>query len=858
MKPMKNTKKTSVQLVSHIKPNRYTLTLKPDLEAFIFEGKEVIDITLDKPTKEITLHSKDLKIETVQIVQKKDSEFAHTITYNEKAETATFLFKKPITKGKAKLSIVFGGMISENLRGFYRSRYAIDGVEKHLATTQFEATDARRAFPCFDEPAQKAIFDVSLIVPGSHTAISNTLPTKISEHEGGYKVIEFASTPRMSTYLLAFIIGEFEYIEGYTKDKVQVRVFTTKGKKHQAQFALDVAIKSLEFYNEYFDIPYPLPVLDLIAIPDFESAAMENWGAVTFRETAILVDDKNTSLSTKQWVAIVIAHELAHQWFGNLVTMEWWTDLWLNEGFASYMENLCADHMFPQWHVWDLYLADRYTVALRLDSLANSHPIEVPVHHPNEINEIFDMVSYAKGSAVIRMLALELGYETFRNGLRYYLKKHSYKNTVTQDLWESFEKVSKKPVRKMMESWTKKTGYPLVSVKHGKNGYTGHQERFFSSRISAQENKENTQWYIPLAYENNNETLHMLATKKSFPLIGSSLGKINKGEGSFVRVQYDKGTLLRLKNEVENNILPVTDRLGIIRDLFALAEGGYVQTTEVLEFALAYKNEKEYIVWSEIASGINRVYNLIRDESFKEDFESYARSLFTPLAERMTFEKQKGEDHSSVFLRNLALSHAAFYGNENIIKHAQKLFLKRKTNPIRADIRGVIYTIVASYGTEKEWKIFESLYKKEQLHEEKERFGRALTSFRDKTLLARTLMFTLSKNVRTQDAPFILGAIWQNSYGRDLAWKFVKHNWKELSRRYGEGGHFLSRLLSPLSSHIDTKDAKDAKVFFSKNEAPGADRTLQQAYERIYSNSAWLKADKASIKRWLSKNSRSH
>lgn len=394
-------KKKSVLLDKDIIPTSYDLTLKPDLEAFVFSGKEVIEIDLKSPKKSITLHSRDIDIETAEIIYGKENIFAEKISYNKASETATIHFKEKIKKGKVKLSLVFSGIINESLRGFYNSKYVIDGVTKHIATTQFEATDARRAFPCFDEPAQKAVFHVSLIVPGEHTAISNTLPISIKEHEAGYKVVQFAPTPKMSTYLLAFIIGDFEYIEGWTKDKVQVRIFTTKGKSHQAKFALEVAIKSLEFYNEYFDIPYPLPILDMIAIPDFESGAMENWGAITYRETAILVDEENSSLSNKQWIALVISHELAHQWFGNLVTMHWWTDLWLNEGFASYIEYLAVDHIFPNWKIWDQFLTADFSSALRLDSLSNSHPIEVKVHHPNEINEIFDSVSYSKGVFLI-------------------------------------------------------------------------------------------------------------------------------------------------------------------------------------------------------------------------------------------------------------------------------------------------------------------------------------------------------------------------------------------------------------------------------------------------------------------------
>jgi puromycin-sensitive aminopeptidase len=668
----------------------------------------------------------------------------------------------------------------------------------------------------------------------------------------------------MSTYLLAFIIGEFEFMEGKTKENVQVRVFTTKGKSHQAEFALEVAIKSLEFYNEYFDIPYPLPTLDLIAIPDFESAAMENWGAVTFRETAILVDKEHTSLSNKQWVAIVIAHELAHQWFGNLVTMRWWTDLWLNEGFASYMENFCVDKMFPSWHIWDQYIADRYAVALRLDALSNSHPIEVKVNHPDEIGEIFDMVSYAKGSAVIRMLAEYIGHDNFRDGLRHYLKKHSYKNTDTIDLWNSFEKVSKKPVSKIMSLWTKETGYPLVILASHKQNLWLKQERYFSSRIEVlkyknSKNKKNV-WPIPIKYESVNEKLktkeliNLLMTKKQVPLLGTSIGKINKEENTFMRVCYNEMTLLKLADQIKNGSLSTKDRLGIIRDLFALAEGGYINTDVALKFTLNYKDESEYIVWAEIAGGINKIYNLISNEAFSTKYEIYVRTLFLPIIEKMGFEKKEKENHSDTFLRSLAISQLISYDDKKTINILKKIFKERDINTIDANLRSVAYKAVASTGAIKDWKLFEYLYKEEKLHEEKDRLGYALTLFKDKKLLEKTLSFIMSPNVREQDAPFLLSAIWQNKEGRELTWNFLKNNWSIILKKYGGGGSFISRLLAPLGNHTTTKDLKDAEKLFTKNLAPGADRTLEQAYEKISSNAAWLKDDKKIIKTWLEKN----
>ena len=866
---MQKTKKKKVRLDSSIVPHSYHLTIIPDMDAFVFSGNEDIQISINKETKSLTLHAKDIEVENVRVIYKKVTQYVQKVNYNPKDETVSFIFKDSIPKGKLNLKLSFKGIINESLRGFYKSSYVLDGDKKHIATTQFEATDARRCFPCFDEPAQKAIFHVELIVPNTHTAISNTLPTEIREHSAGFNIVKFAPTPQMSTYLLAFIIGEFEFIEGKTKDNVRVRVFTTKGKKHQAIFALDVAIKSLEFYNEYFKIDYPLPILDLIAIPDFESGAMENWGAVTFRETALLVDDEHSSLSNKQWVALVIAHEIAHQWFGNLVTMHWWTDLWLNEGFASYIEYKAIDHIYPQWQMWDQFLTSDTNVALKLDSLKNSHPIEVEVHHPDQINEIFDAVSYSKGACIIKMLADYLGEEVFRDGLRYYLKKHSYKNTNTIDLWDSFEKISKKKVGDIMKNWTSKTGYPLVTLSRIPEAriqksqkpcfWNLKQERFFSSRISSKENKEKTLWQIPFSYESNSSKLTTLLTKKENSLIGEKIGKLNLNENSFIRTSYDRDSLASLSIEIENKTLNTKDRLALIRDLFALAEGGYIKSIDALDFSLSYKDETEYIVWSEISSGLNKIYNIVlekSDEKTKNLYKKYVLELFSPLAKRMTFEKIKNEKHDAVFLRNLALSNSAFYGDKSIIKNAQIIFKNRDSKKIDADIRSVVYAIIANYSTNKEWSIFKNLYEKEEMHEEKDRLVRALTQFKDKTLIAKTLTFIISDKVRSQDTPHLITSTWLNSVGRDLTWVFVKHNWPNFLKKYGEGGHFLGRMLSAIGTHTTSKDATEIKKFFKINAAPGADRTLEQGYERIYSNEAWTKSDKKLVEKWLAKNFR--
>ena len=840
----KNTKKQNLQnvrLSKNVVPIEYDIQIKPNLENFTFEGVEIITLSVLKQTKTLTLHSKEIEIGTVRVGELSDglSHFGK-ISYDKKRETATFSFPKIISVGKIKLTIIFKGILNDKMRGFYRSRYTIEEKEYYMATTQFEATDARRAFPCFDEPAQKAVFHVSLIVPKGKTAISNTLPISIKEHKAGlpvqtgYEIIRFSPTPKMSTYLLAFIIGDFEYIESKTKNGVQVRVFTTPGKKHQAKFALECAVKTLEFYGKYFDIAYPLPVLDMIAIPDFQSGAMENWGAITYRESALLVDEDHSSLGNKQWVALVIAHEIAHQWFGNLVTMEWWTHLWLNEGFASYIEYLAVDKLFPHWDIWTQFSNNELGTALRLDALLHTHPIEIPVHHPDEIGEIFDEVSYSKGASVIRMLADYLGEKDFRDGLRHYLKKHSYKNTETIHLWQAFEKISKKPIAKIMHNWTSKPGYPVIKAEIKNNKLNLSQERFFASPISAKKAKDKTKWEIPIIFGEN---------------------KINFGETGFFRVAYSRELLEKLKMPVGKRLLSARDRLGIIRDLFALAEAGTIPTTDALEFLSAYKNEDNYTVWVEIANGLGQIKQMLAKTAAKNDLNKLIVKLFSPLVEKLGWNTKKGEPHTDILLRSLAISRAGRAGNEKIIIEAKKKFeVMQKGGRVSPDIRSAIYSIIAACGDKKEYNTLVKKYKQESLHEEKNRIGGSLGYCRDEKILKLVCDFAMSKDVRPQDTIGIISSVGINGKGRDIWIDFVQKNWKTLVSRYGDGGHTLARLVKAISGSAEEKHLKSFKKFFTTHNAPGAKRAIQQVLERLESNIAWFERDEKEISIFL-KNS---
>lgn len=855
MKSKKTTKK-SVRLSTDIVPIEYDLRIRPDLHNFTFEGIETITLSVKKPVAQITLHSKELEIETAEILVGKTKVFASKIVYDEKSETATFVFKQKIPVGKTKLILVFKGILNDKMRGFYKSTYVVDGKENHMATTQFEATDARRAFPCFDEPAQKAVFHVSLIIPKGKSSISNTLPVSVMEHDAGFEIVRFSPTPKMSTYLLAFIVGDFEYLEGKTKRGVSVRIFTTPGKKYQAKFALECGIKSLEFYEKYFDIDYPLPILDMIAIPDFASGAMENWGAITYRESALLVDPEHSSASNKQWVALVIAHELAHQWFGNLVTMEWWTHLWLNEGFASYIEYLAVDHIFPEWDIWTQFTTNDLGVALRLDALHHTHPIEIPVHHPDEIGEIFDEVSYSKGASVIRMLADYLGEKDFRDGLRYYLKKHSYKNTETVHLWEAFTKVSKKPVARIMREWTGKGGYPVIGAQLKKGKLSLSQKRFFASPISAQKIIDKTVWQTPviLGAEKSEQKLLLSGKQTNTTIAPKGWIKINIGESGFFRTAYSRELLVQLRAPVMNKILSPRDRLGIIRDLFALSEAGVIPTTDALEFISAYKNEDNYTVWVEIASGLARIEQLIAKTNAKSDFDRYVVNIFSPIAKRLGWDKTEGESHTTALLRSLSLSRAGRAGDIQVIREARKRFnLLMQNKSVSPDIRGAIYGIVSTHGTKTEYLKMLKKYKTETLHEEKNRLGGMLGDFNDTSLLTQTCDFAMSPFVRTQDTTSIISSVAGNPIGRDVWWNFVTKNWKTLVSRYGDGGHTLGRLVKAISASSEKKHLAQFKKFFASHDAPGATRAIEQVMERLESNAAWLARDGKAIAKFLKK-----
>ncbi len=860
------TSASDYRLPGDILPIRYSITLEPDLKKFTFWGEETIEIEIKKQTRSILLNSEDLDILSAEIrFENKKPALPGKIKVDEPNETVRIKFDQYLETGPAKLNIKFTGILNDQLRGFYRSRYTNpEGETCYLATTQFEATDARKAFPCWDDPAIKATFKVSLIVPSTLAAISNMPIEKEGKNPGGKKIVSFKETPKMSTYLLAFIAGDLRSIEKKSQNGTLLRIWATRGNEERGRFALDVTCKLLQYFNEYFGIPYPMEKLDQIAIPDFAAGAMENWGAITYRETVLLFDPKNSAANTKQRIAEVVAHEMAHQWFGDLVTMEWWDDLWLNESFASWMGNKATDKIFPEWRMWTQFISADTGAGMSLDALKNSHPIEAHVKNPAEIRELFDAISYSKGAATIRMLEQFLGEEVFRKGINRYLSENSYSNARTEHLWKSMEKVSGKPVTEIMDTWIKQTGFPFLNAatkrSDGKINLSLTQNRFLYYNL-IRRGTEPTVWKIPvnIEREGGEKTAIVVDDKASSIIMADKKAqdswiKINSGQGGFYIVNYEPDDWNRLKKAIRSGKLSANDRLGLQSDSYALMKAGYIPTTSFLSFLEAYRNEMDATVLGEMATALRKIETLLFHKPSLPQFHKFARGILAPIAKKIGWDPKHTDSHLDSLRRSIVLGQLGYYGDKKILKEAKKRFGGYIKNPssLHPDLRSVVFNLTAQQGDKKTYMTFLELEKKEILHEEKLRLLGALSHFHQKDLLKRTLELSLDPDkVRSQDTVYIIGQVFSSKHGHKLAWNFIKSNWAELDRRYGSGGFAITKLVALTGSFSKLKMAKDVKDFFGAHPTPSAARTVQQSMERIELNANWLKKNRSSMSGWL-------
>jgi puromycin-sensitive aminopeptidase len=687
-------------------------------------------------------------------------------------------------------------------------------------------------------------------------------------YEGTLKKFRFQRTPIMSTYLLAFIVGEYDYLEDKDRNGVIVRCYTPLGKKELGRFALDVAVKTLPFYVDYFKIDYPLPKLDMIAIADFAAGAMENWGLVTYRDTCLLADQKNSSLVSKQTVAIVVGHELAHQWFGNIVTMEWWTHLWLNEGFASWIEYLCVDFCLPELDIWTHFVTSDYCRALELDSLKSSHPIEVPVGPPSEVDEIFDAISYSKGASTIRMLHNYIGDDAFRVGLHNYLEKFKYKNALTEDLWEALSDASKKPVNELMELWTKQTGYPYINVSTSLNDKKEtimklEQTRFFSNG-SKPTPAEDFMWKVPIS----------IVTQSSYPnvfkdvLLEKRSDEVNLGvlpEGDWIklnnkciglyRTNYSPEMLSKIVDLIKEQKLHPTDRLGLQSDVFALSEAGLLPAVEVLKFIEGFSSETNVVVWRDLISNLLKVSHTLMNTSFQGDFQAFIIRLLTPIANKLGWNPLPEESGLQGMCRGTILRTLGINGHAETIAEAKKRFdAHLKGDLIPADIRGAVYASVLSEADDTVLQQFIDLHNKADLQEEKMRLCTSLGSVRDPELITKVLEFALSPAVRSQDSVTVLCSVSNNTstkFSSDMTWKFVKDKWETIHARYSSG-FLITRLVKTCCENFATQgDYNNVEQFFKAHPVPGAKRSIEQALESIQVNTACLCRDSESLKTFL-------
>ncbi|XP_062198704.1 aminopeptidase M1-C-like [Phragmites australis] len=834
-------------------PRRYDLRLRPDLVALTFTGTAAVAVAVSAPTRFLVLNAAYLSVDRVSI---RFRDLApNEVAFFEDDEILVLGFAKVLPLGEGVLSMKFNGTLNDQMRGFYRSKYQYKGKMKNMAVTQFESVDARRCFPCWDEPAFKAKFKLTLDVPSELVALSN-MPVANQTVAGPIKTIRYEESPLMSTYLVAIVVGLFDYIEGVTSEGTKVRVYTQVGKSNQGKFALDVGVKSLHLYKDYFGTPYPLPKLDMVAIPDFAAGAMENYGLVTFREVALLFDEQSSSESSKQNIAITVAHELAHQWFGNLVTMEWWTHLWLNEGFATWMSHLAVDSFFPQWNIWAQFLDDT-TAGLNLDSLAESHPIEVEIHRASEVDEIFDAISYDKGASIIRMLQNYLGAERFQKALASYIRKYAYSNAKTEDLWAVLEEKTGEPVKNLMTTWTKQQGYPVINAKLKGNYLELEQTQFLLDGSSGP-----GMWIVPItsvcgSYDMQKKILLKGKSDKLYIRdIASQCGNREKGgnfwikfninQTGFYRVQYDDKLAAALQNALQTKKLSLMDKIGIVEDSHALCMASKQTLTSLLRLLYAYRGEADYGVLSHINTVSLSVAKISVDASpgLTGDIKQLLIKLLLPPAVKLGWDPKDSESHLDALLRPVLLVALVKLGHDKTINEGVRRFRifvhDRKTSLLPPDTRKAAYLAVMQNVTNSNRSAYNDLLKVYRESDEAEEKGRvlgALCSCKDKNIVLESLNFLFTNEVRNQDAYYVLQGIGVET--RETAWVWLKGNWDPISKKFGDAqvGGFIRYVVTLFTSN---EKATEFSRFFATRKKPEFERTLKQSLENVRIRARWI------------------
>eukprot|EP00095_Tigriopus_kingsejongensis_P003214 snap_masked-scaffold699_size109694-processed-gene-0.3 protein:Tk03214 transcript:snap_masked-scaffold699_size109694-processed-gene-0.3-mRNA-1 annotation:"GE21157" len=855
------------RLPDDVKPLEYAVWLEPNLQAGTFSGRVDIRLSVVRSTARIVLHARELSIQTLRLSRDQGRvTVAQTWRLLPEQEWLQIDLAEAVTvPADLTLGIEYEGVLNDQLRGFYRTAQEGGRVG---AVCHFEATGARQALPCWDEPTFRARFQINLTVEPSLTALSNMPEKSRTPAPSGSKVcVAFEPTPSVPTYLVCWSVGDYEYVQDTAVDNVAVRVYTPLGQKDQGAFALEVAVKALRYYKEFFGIPYQLPKMDLIALADFPIGAMENWGLLTFRERCLLFDAQGSSAFTKQKVAIIVAHEVAHQWFGNLVTVEWWTHLWLKEGYATWIEYLCVDHLFPEWNSWTQFITGTLNPALELDCLRHSHPVEVEVQHPAQIDEIFDLISYYKGASIIRMLFNWIGETNFRQGMKAYLERHSYGNATTEDLWAALGETSGHPVAEVMSMWTKKKGYPLIhaSLGESKNELIVRQSPFHmeTGQDGVQEDA-GALWSIPLSLTTKMSPKHptmsiMLKKESEVVFLTESNSRdwfnVNPGKIGYFRVHYSPELMRRFVSAIEDKSLPIQDRIGLIQDFTELTQAGICSSVDLLHLIERYRNDDDYTVWEALDSSVSRLCGMVQaDAECLASFNHWRRWLFQPAMQKLGLDPQPDESHLDMLFRSLLHWNLVHALDTDTLSDGLERFEAHRSGSavIPADLRTSMYGCALHL---KGQEIFEGLIQMARdtnSHEEKAHVYSSLGCSEDANILQQGLEYGLSPAVRSQDSKAVLGAISSSSVqGRNLCWSFFKANATEIGKRYKTGGLLTMLIKSVTNSFSTVEEAFEIEAFFESHPFPGARRSINQAVESVRLRAQWIERDHDSVKTYL-------
>ncbi len=835
------------RLPSTVVPTHYALTLTPDLKAATFTGAETIDVTVKEPTKIITLNAVEITFESVSVSAAGKKQTA-TVSLDKEKEQATFTFANTLPAGKATLTIKYTGILNGQLRGFYLSKTA----RRNYAVTQFEPTDARRAFPSFDEPAMKASYDISLVIDAQDMGISNGPIVSDTPGPGaGKHTLKFLTTPKMSSYLLAFLVGDFQCTSG-EQDGVAIRVCATPDKVALTPYGLDVAKYVLHYYNSYFGIPYPLKKLDLIGLPDFEAGAMENFGAITYRETDLLIDPKTATDAAKKNVALVIAHEMAHQWFGDLVTMKWWDNLWLNEGFATWMENKPVAAMHPEWNI-DQVVANDEDGTLDLDAQPTTRAIRAKADTPDEINQMFDGIAYGKASDVLLTVENYLGPEVFRKGVHNYLEAHLYSNATAEDFWNAQTTVSRKPVNKIMDSLVAQPGVPILTFGEPSNGQvTVEQRRFFLSPSIQPDLSQ--KWTLPVCFKSSSGAADCQVLTPESSTLKVPTGALffaNAGGKGYYRSAYPSAVYAEIVANIESALTPA-ESISITGDEWAQVRSNKASVGQYLDLSAALKNNQNAEVLKAALGGVDAIAERVAaTPEEKAGLAAWIRHTYSQQLEKLGAPKGSDSPNTDE-LRALLFGVLGYYGNDpTVLSQAEKIAESYVADPSSVDptLGQTALYVAARHGDAKLFDKLQNQYETSTDPVIQEGALHLMATFEDPELVRRSLDYATSGKVRNQDAAIQLSVSLALPASRDMAWNYIKSHWESVKALLTtEMGSYLVGATGGFCS-ADMRD--DVQDFFSSHKVAASDRALNRATERINGCIEFRHLQEPNLKKWL-------